>query len=157
MVPESEPSQNWNTLGYNDSSWSSGPGGFGYGDGDDGTVIDPTLSVYFRTDFSVSDITKLYSAILHADYDDGFIAYINGVEICRSENLGPPGTFVPFDETTSTNHEAQLYNNGFPEAYALDSLELTQLLVDGNNVLAVQAHNYGESSSDMSSNIFLSF
>ena len=69
MVPESEPSQNWNTLGYNDSSWSSGPGGFGYGDGDDGTVIDPTLSVYFRTDFSVSDLTKLYSAILHADYD----------------------------------------------------------------------------------------
>ena len=157
LVPISEPSTDWNTLDFSDTSWFSGPGGFGYGDGDDGTVIDQTLSVYFRTDFSVSDISKFYMAVLHADYDDGFVAYINGVEICRSANLGQPGTFVPFDETTSTDHEAQLYNGGIPEAYTLDSLELSQLLIMGDNVLAIQVHNVGESSSDMSSNIFLSF
>ena len=157
LVPISEPSTDWNTLDFSDTSWFSGPGGFGYGDGDDGTVIDQTLSVYFRTDFSVPDISKFYMAVLHADYDDGFVAYINGVEICRSANLGQPGTFVPFDETTSTDHEAQLYNGGIPEAYTLDSLELSQLLIMGDNVLAIQVHNVGESSSDMSSNIFLSF
>ena len=47
--------------------------------------------------FNVLDKNKLSCAILSADYDDGYIAYLNGTEISRSYNLPEPGTFVPFD------------------------------------------------------------
>ena len=157
QIPESELPSDWNTIGFDDSGWSTGPGGFGYGDEDDGTEIDPALSVYLRRIFAVTDAVDLIHAILHADYDDGFVAYLNGTEIGRSFNLGEPGTFVPYDETTSTDHEAQLYWGGYPDAYTLDSLQLASLLTVGENVLAVQVHNVGITSSDMSSNFYLSF
>ena len=157
QIPESELSSDWNTIGFDDSDWSTGPGGFGYGDEDDGTEIEPALSVYLRRIFAVTNTVDLISVILHADYDDGFVAYLNGTEIGRSNNLGESGTFVPYDETTSTDHEAQLYSGGYPEAYTLDSLQLASLLTAGENVLAIQVHNVGITSSDMSSNFYLSF
>ena len=157
LVPESELPSDWNILEFDESDWLTGPGGFGYSDYDDGTNIDPTISVYLRRIFTVSDVSTLFAAILHADYDDGFVAYLNGTEIGRSGNLGEPGTFVSYDETTSTDHEAQLYLGEYPEVYYLDSSQLASLLTEGENVLAVQAHNVGITSSDMSSNFFLSF
>ncbi|SVA63319.1 uncharacterized protein METZ01_LOCUS116173, partial [marine metagenome] len=157
VVPESELPSDWNTLDFDDSAWLTGPGGFGYGDDDDGTEIVPAMSVYLRRVFPVSEGTDLINAILHADYDDGFVAYLNGFEIGRSSNLGDPGTFVSFDGATNGDHEAQLYQGGYPDAHALDSLQLSSLLITGNNVLAVQVHNVGFNSSDMSSNFFLSF
>ncbi len=157
IVPSFAVETGWNTIEFDVSNWDEGPGGFGYGDGDDGTIIDPAISVYFRRNFSVSDLTKLSSAVLSADYDDGFVAYLNGHEIGRSFNLSEPGTFVPYDETTTYDHEASLYNGGLPESFILDSLELDSFLTNGENVFAVQIHNVGINSSDMSGNFYLSF
>ena len=157
IVPSFAVETGWNTNEFDVSNWDEGPGGFGYGDGDDGTIIDPAISVYFRRNFSVSDLTKLSSAVLSADYDDGFVAYLNGHEIGRSYNLSEPGTFVPYDETTTYDHEASLYNGGLPESFILDSLELDSFLTNGENVFAVQIHNVGINSSDMSGNFYLSF
>ena len=39
QVPTSTVNPTWNTIGFNDASWSTGNGGFGYGDGDDKHVI----------------------------------------------------------------------------------------------------------------------
>ena len=138
IVPDAEPQSNWNEISFDDETWGSSQGGFGYGDGDDGTVIEPAISVYFRKSFNVSDKSKLSCAILSADYDDGYIAYVNGIEISRSQNLPEAGTFVSFNETTYYDHEASLYNEGMPDNIFLDSLLLNSLLVDGENVLAVQ-------------------
>ena len=157
IVPSFAVETGWNTIEFDVSNWDEGPGGFGYGDGDDGTIIDPAISVYFRRNFSVSDLTKLSSAVLSADYDDGFVAYLNGHEIGRSYNLSEPGTFVTYDETTTYDHEASLYNGGLPESFMLDSLELDSLLINGENVFAIQIHNVGINSSDMSGNFYLSF
>ena len=157
IVPSFDVETGWNTIEFDVSNWDEGPGGFGYADGDDGTIIDPAISVYFRRNFSVSDLTKLSSAVLSADYDDGFVAYLNGHEIGRSYNLSEPGTFVPYDETTTYDHEASLYNGGLPESFMLDSLELDSFLTNGENVFAVQIHNVGINSSDMSGNFYLSF
>jgi len=157
IVPSFAVETGWNTIVFDVSNWDEGPGGFGYGDGDDGTIIDPAISVYFRRNFSVFDLTKLSSAVLSADYDDGFVAYLNGHEIGRSYNLSEPGTFVPYDETTTSDHEASLYNGGLPESFMLDSLELDSFLTNGENVFAVQIHNVGINSSDMSGNFYLSF
>ena len=48
ITPNIELSSNWNALDFDDSGWSSSQGGFGYGDGDDGTIIDPSISVFLR-------------------------------------------------------------------------------------------------------------
>jgi len=157
IVPSFDVETGWNTIEFDVSNWDEGPGGFGYADGDDGTIVDPAISVYFRRIFPVSDLTKLSSAVLSADYDDGFVAYLNGHEIGRSYNLSEPGTFVPYDETTTYDHEASLYNGGLPESFMLDSLELDSFLTNGENVFAVQIHNVGINSSDMSGNFYLSF
>ena len=157
IVPSFDVETGWNTIEFDVSNWNEGPGGFGYADDDDGTIIDPAISVYFRRIFPVSDLTKLSSAVLSADYDDGFVAYLNGHEIGRSYNLSEPGTFVPYDETTTYDHEASLYNGGLPESFMLDSLELDSFLTNGENVFAVQIHNVGINSSDMSGNFYLSF
>ena len=157
IVPDSELPGNWNTDSFNDSSWGSGEGGFGYSDNDDGTIIEPTTSVFIRKAFQVVDKTKLAASILSADYDDGYVAYLNGHEISRSYNLPEPGTFVAYNQVTSYDHEASLYNGGLPENIFMDSLFIDSLLINGENILAVQIHNVGLNSSDMSGNFFLSF
>jgi hypothetical protein len=158
IIPSTEPSSDWNTVNFDDADWSVGPGGFGYGDNDDGTTINSgTISVFMRRPFSITELTKLNKAILHADYDDGFVAFFNGVEVFRSSNLMDEDDTVPFDATTNIDHEAQLYTGLIPEAFVMDSIDIAQLLSAGENMLAIQVHNVGETSSDMSSNFFFTF
>jgi hypothetical protein len=54
-IGSSEPPNDWMQAGFDDGNWATGPGGFGYGDDDDNTIIDPTLSLYIRTDFDIVD------------------------------------------------------------------------------------------------------
>ncbi len=145
----------WNSLNYDDQSWSTGQGGIGYGDNDDNTIISSnTLSLYMRKNFVIHDLTDLSHLILHADYDDGFIAYLNGTEIMRSNNFN---TFFPtFNTTTNNNHEAVLYSGGVPESKLFSFEDFSDILIQGNNVLAIQVHNSSNTSSDLSSNFFLS-
>lgn len=148
------PPAGWNQPGYDDSWWAEGPGGIGYGDGDDNTVIGPSVSVYLRRDFEIADTAAVSALSLYADYDDGFVAYLNGVEIARS-NLGAPGVAPAFDQLADGFREAQMYQGGLPEAYPLPLSSLAGLLKNGTNTLAVQAHNATTSSSDLSAIFFL--
>lgn len=155
FVGNSEPPTSWKSPGFNDFQWSLGVGGFGYGDDDDNTLIEPTVSVYFRKSFNVSDISKIVHAALHSDYDDGFVAYINGVEITR-QNIGQPGIPPAHDDTANTWHEAGLYEGNDPELFIFPSSLLQSTLKEGENVLAIQVHNHDINSSDLSSNFFFS-
>ena len=49
--------------------------------------IEPVISIFMRKTFQVENIDNILHGLLHMDYDDGFIAYLNGNEIIR-ENLG---------------------------------------------------------------------
>lgn len=154
-IGTSSISEDWNTNNFNDQSWLLGQGGFGYGDNDDNTIIGSnTISVYLRKTFDIQDINDISHLVLHADYDDGFVAYLNGTEIMRSNNFN---TFFPsFNTITNNNHEAVLYSGGIPEYKLFSFDDVSDLLVQGNNLLAVQVHNSGYTSSDLSSNFFLS-
>jgi hypothetical protein len=144
----------WNQPGYDDNAWNSGPGGFGYGDNDDNTVIAPTASILLRKEFEIADAGDLTHLLFHADYDDGFIAYLNGVEIMRSSNFA---NFSPsYNEYTTIDQEAVGYTGGIPEHVLFESDEVQALVHDGTNTLAIRVHNASASSSDMSSNFFLS-
>ena len=62
LVPDAPVDEAWNTLDFDAGDWSTGPGGFGYGDGDDNTVVPPgTVSIYQRIEhrrFTAAGVTE---------------------------------------------------------------------------------------------------
>lgn len=154
-VYNQEPPKAWNTLGFNTSDWSRGEGSIGYGDNDDNTIIDPTISLYMRKNFTIADTSDIARFLLDADYDDGFVAYVNGKEVTRS-NIGVVGDTPRFDQKADVWREALLYQNGKPKSFELNTNFTKALVNQGNNVLAVQVHNERATSSDLSSHFFLS-
>ena len=144
-VANQQPPLNWNQLGFNFSSWSIGPSGFGYGDGDDNTEIPNTISVYLIKPFSITNVEQIKKIAFHIDYDDGFVAYLNGQEFARDNIIGSPPAF---DQGTITWREASMINGGAPSLFWVDSTDTW--LNEGQNVLALQVHNFNSSSSDLS-------
>ncbi len=145
-----EPSEGtllWTTLGFDDSAWPQGPGGFGYADNDDGTVLADMLgtysTVYIRRVFTIDDPAAIENLVLSVDFDDGFVAYLNGVEIARSGAPGSPGAVAPATGLATAAREA-----GSPVSFPLSNP--AALLVAGDNVLAVQGFNASLESSDFS-------
>ena len=106
----------WSTVEFDDSSWSSGPSGFGYADNDDATIITNQISIFIRKKFVIEDTAAVVNAILHVDYDDAFVAYLNGQEIARS-NIGTPGIPVSYDQFA--NGELGLDLKDAPEGFTL--------------------------------------
>ncbi|MEM7162766.1 MAG: CotH kinase family protein [Bacteroidota bacterium] len=149
-----EPPSNWNSLNFDDSFWPTGQGGFGYGDGDDNTLVQNVPSAYLRKKFQISDLNDVLSILFHPDFDDAYVAYINGIEIGRSPNIegNPPS----FDQAISVDIEAQLYQGIVPEPIFMGNDLVNSLFVEGENILAIQVHNFSSSSSDFSSNFYLS-
>lgn len=141
FIPGGEPDPQWNQPLFNDSSWLSGPGGFGRGDGDDLTVLpDSVATVYLRIRFNIMDTSAIYNALMHVDYDDAFVAYLNGTEICRA-NIGYAGKVHPHDDIAFDIHEAVMFQGLPPEEFRLEPGMLRALLVNGENTLAIQALN----------------
>ena len=143
------PPANWNTNAFNDASWLTGPSGIGYGDGDDATTLSDMqnsyTTVYTRRQFDVANPAAIGGLELRADYDDGFVAYLNGVEVAR-RNI-PAGT--PSNTTlASSAHEASGGTNG----NAIETISLNAFvnqLVTGTNTLAIQGVNVSLTSSDL--------
>ncbi len=150
----SEPPVNWPNIDFEVSSWELGRGGFGYGDGDDGTTINPVASVYIRLNFNIIDLENISRAILHVDYDDAFVAYLNGHEIARA-NIGTIGVKPKYSDLADTYREAQMYSGGSPELFFIHNDTLFKYLNEGENVLALQVHNQSVNSSDLSILAFL--
>ncbi|MBI4604068.1 MAG: DUF1800 family protein [Planctomycetes bacterium] len=138
----------WTKVGFNDAAWLNGSTGIGYGDGDDATVLSDMQgnyrSVYLRRTFNVTDPFGFKSLILEVGYDDGFIAYLNGVEVARSESLEDSGSPPAFNKLAEETHEV---SEG-TEYYNLN--RYLGALVAGQNVLAIQVHNGSLTSSDLS-------
>ncbi|MEW6746152.1 MAG: lamin tail domain-containing protein [Planctomycetota bacterium] len=112
LVPTSQPPSNWHSLGFDDSGWSLGPSGFGFGDGDDATYLEAqTIYVRHEFDLAAGELTDLLQICLHVDFDDGIVAYLNGEEVARF-NMGDPGTVPRWNDYADAAHEAELYAGG---------------------------------------------
>lgn len=154
-VPTASTSMNWIQPSFDASNWNSGIGGFGFADGDDNTVI-PTssISVFVRKEFSISDLSVIKKVILNMDYDDAFVAYVNGIEIARN---GITSTGQPvYNQLGEISHEAKLYQNQYPDQFLFDILDFPATLLQGTNVLCVEVHNQTATSSDLTCRPFLS-
>ena len=154
FVGTQEPPATWHDVGFDDSAWSTGQSGFGYGDGDDATFVQAG-SVYLRFEFELEAkfLRILDGLYLHVDYDDAYVAHLNGQEVARENLLGAPGSHVPHDTYAPIDHEAILYQGQKLEARRL--APLSRRLRPGTNVLAIQVHNVNATSSDMSLIAFL--
>ncbi len=132
----SKPMDAWRNPLFNDCEWPSGGTPMGYGFPDCPTPLDDMrgsyISVFMRKEFDVDDPGSFSKLFLTIDYEDGFVAYLNGEEITR-RMLGAPGSAVYYN-TPADPHEA-----GVPEE--IDISSFISLLVPGDNLLAIQAHN----------------
>lgn len=149
-------SVNWKAANYNDSSWL-GPGpGLLYVENNaavapKGTALPPTYgqtiprTYYFRTHFSFSGSSAGVSLVFTNYVDDGAVFYLNGAEIYRlrmpaaptvivnsTAATGVPGTGAQAGDAISTNYDVFTISGS-----------LLANLVQGDNVLAVEVHNYG--------------
>jgi len=132
---------------YNDSVWNEGSYGVGYETTASGardlitTAVPPGVySIYTRSSFRVPDAADVSRVLLGVDYDDGYIAWINGVEVFRSPEM-PPG--FPAWDTNANLHES---SNGSAPNYAPvhDISDIAQpVLSNGDNVLAIGVWNSG--------------
>jgi len=140
----------WTQPGFNDTAWTAGSTGIGYGDGDDATVLSDMrnayLSVYARREFTVDSPEAAADLLLSIDYDDGFVAYLNGTEIARSETMEGAGSPPAFNRAASGGHEA----GNAAEAHSLRQFASLLKAAPEKNVLAIQVHNIESSSSDLS-------
>lgn len=130
----------WRQVDFDDSAWNEGRSGFSLSP-DEATLLPRPLgyrSVYFRKRFTVGDPAAVKWLVLRIDYDDGFVAYLNGTEIARRGLTGDP---VPFD-AYATDH---LRGN----TVDLDVSQAAALLVPGTNLLAIQLHASASSPSSM--------
>ena len=153
IVPTGPVADAWRGgAAFDDSSWISGTGGVGF---ERSTGYEPFFQIdlldamygvnsscYIRIPFEVaaSDLADLSSLVLKARYDDGFIAYINGVEACR----------VMFDGSPSWNSEATANHSDLDavEPEPFNASAALGALRAGRNLLAIQGLNAGSTSSD---------
>ena len=158
IVPTGDIGTSWrNRTGFDDSAWQSGTTGVGYdadppgGGGDytadiglDLAMRNVNATAYIRIPFNVANVASIQSLILKMQYDDGFVAYINGTEVARSSN-------VPAD----LNWQSPTSGNAVHNAVGFEDFDISAfkgVLVpssQGSNILAIHALNGGAGSSDL--------
>ena len=133
------PPDDWTRPSFDDAAWKSGRAGFGYGDSDDETVLGDMqgryAAAYLRGRFEVERPGDVESLHLYVNYDDGFVAYLNGKEVASASMVRVAGG-LRVDQ-----HEAEGY-----EEFAIRDAKA--LLRPGRNVLAIEGHNATADSSD---------
>ena len=142
----------WREPEFNDSTWASGPGQLGYGDGDEATEVSfgpdadqKYITTYFRHRFAVEDVDGFGSLFIGYLRDDGCAIYLNGTRIVL-DNIDPG---APFDALA-------LSNPGRTGEGTWSEVEVpVDLLQEGENVLAVEIHQDSQNSSDISFDAYL--
>lgn len=141
----SSPISAWRQRSFHDAAWPQGAAPFHYGEGLTGGTLLSDMRynygcLFLRTPFVVTNLSEIEQVELQANYDDGFVAWINGVEIARAN--------VAAAHPTYTNLASAAREAGVFESFPV-TLSPTDYLVTGTNVLAVQVFNASLSSSDL--------
>lgn len=139
----------WRGTGFSDASWTTGNAQLGYGDGDEATVVsygpdanNKYATTYFRKVVSIADVNAYANYTFNCRRDDGMVVYVNGTEVWR--NNMPTGT-IAYNTWAST---ACSDDGGTVQTVALS--KAASMLVSGNNTIAVEMHQSGGTSSDLS-------
>jgi tartrate-resistant acid phosphatase type 5 len=141
------PAAGWTGTSFSDTAWKSGKAEFGYGDGDEATIVsygpstNKFISTYFRKTIDIADVNQIGDLMLRLKRDDGAIVYLNGQEVVRSNMAtGTVTSTTPARTAIGAPAESTFYS------FRVDR----NLLVRGTNVVAVEIHQSNRTSSDMS-------
>lgn len=165
----SAPQADWKTAADAalDGTWLTGPGWIGYGDGSGATAAGTTLTdmrqttspantgyrmVYMRRTFTVSAaLPTTEEVVLDTDFDDGFIAWIDGVYVDHQGPSGNPPAEPAWNAApTVPLHECSFGGSGnSPQPVRSTVLgTVGQKLAPGTHVLSVLLINEAQDSSD---------
>ncbi|MDB4500664.1 DUF1800 family protein [Akkermansiaceae bacterium] len=109
---------------------------------------DNQWSIYMRTSFNLTaaQLAAIDQLELTVDYDDGYIAFLNGEEVSRG-TMGNKGTFYAYNQASADGHGATTDNGN---AFNAPTIIIDKsALVVGENILAGQVHNSSIGSSDL--------
>jgi len=130
-TPNSEPDSGWFLPGYARTEWQTLPMPLHYG-------LDSAQTAYFVANFTITDREAISAMLFTADYDGGFVIYLNGFEVARS-NIAGSFNHPSISDTAlypSTEKQKQLLVN---------NLRLNYALLQGENTIAVQLHHFPQS------------
>jgi len=156
LVPAGPVDDAWQGgRAFDDSAWTSvtgGPGPIGYNRGSRAAGVfslDLTAgmyglwtSCYIRIPFSFTgNIRTIAALILRIRYNDGFVAYFNGIEVARRNFTGAPAWNSVADSTQSGAAAAQFES--------IEIVNVAEVLRPGDNLLALQGLNVAVTSPDV--------
>lgn len=152
-----EPSA-WKTVPDTslDATWLTGAGGFGYADNATETALCGTLLSDMKGNYSTLamrksfDITTPVDPTLHlqltVDFDDGFIAWLDGAYLASFNSPGAPNE-PAFDALASGNHESSGGDATAQPAKVYDLGAVGARLTVGTHTLAVIGLNSSKAGS----------
>jgi hypothetical protein len=134
---------NWTFLDFDDGAWTAATNGIGFGNvpalATDiaSSMANLNASAYVRLPFTIGDPSNLVQLNLRLRYDDGFAAWVNGVEVARANAPDP----LAFNSAATAVHSPTNF----------EEIRVTVregLLNTGANVLAIQGLNRTATDSD---------
>ncbi|MFN5557546.1 MAG: CotH kinase family protein [Chryseotalea sp.] len=139
------PAPDWFSNAYNDAAWKTGQAEFGYGEGDEKTIVsfgsdanNKFITTYFRKKINIPSTTGLTDAQATIKADDGAIVYCNGIEVFR---YNMPAGVVQNNTLALQNATENIFVNFVIPASVFQV---------GDNVIAVEIHQVSANSSDIS-------
>ncbi len=127
--------------------WPIGITEMGFGDGDEFTELNPAPggvplnTAYFMTTFSVGSTAHYSNLSVRLRRDDGAVVYINGVEVFRSN--------MPTGEVSYATSALRDLERA-EESSLVQRVVPASVLINGENVIAVEVHQAAGESSDLS-------
>ena len=157
------PTSNWKTISDAslDATWITGAGGFGYSDNPAELINCATIlpdmigtgplnyrTLYLRRQFTVTNVlaTNL-NLYLQMDFDDGFIAWLDGNYLTNRFVTGAPAE-PPFNTLANANHESSQGSGSPQPAETYNFGQASLLLTPGTHTLAIIGLNQTATSSD---------
>ena len=151
----------WHDINFDDSSWVTGTSGVGYerNTGYDSffgldldappngqpamTMFEVSPSVLIRVPFQLNDDPATFDSISFSiQYDDAFVAYLNGVEIARGNITGAIDIPTTTANGSRPDGDATQFQPHNITAFAND-------FVQGQNILTIHGVNQAANSSDL--------
>ncbi len=121
---------------FNTASWTSGQTGIGFGVAGVGlnvqsAMLNSNASAFVRIPFVIDSPTNYSLLTLNLKYDDGYVAWLNGVAIARAN--------APIEDLDWNSSALGTHSSSGFETLALDNA--SALLRAGTNILAIQGLN----------------
>jgi hypothetical protein len=154
----------WMAKGYDDSKWLGQGPGLLYAENNPNvtprnTPLPPAngqqatipITYYFRTHFQFTNATAGVTLTFSNYIDDGAVFYLNGVEIQRVRMPDPPEVIFNTTLANGSNDKNACAGDAEVQCPVVFTIggDTVSSLVKGDNVLAVEVHNFNAGSPDI--------